>query len=106
MRCGLRATPPQMQLPLLADSAVESQEPSLASLAGVGESVPVWPRSALVPGQEFTGPALVTETVATTWLPSGWRCRVDQLGNLLLQRDDIQALLTQFDMGAGKFFSQ
>jgi N-methylhydantoinase A len=91
LRCGLRASPPQMQLPLLADGVVESQEPSLASLAGVGEPVPVWARSALCAGQVFAGPALVTETVATTWLPAGWCCRVDQLGNLLLQRDDIQA---------------
>ena len=89
LRCGLRASPPQMQLPLLADGVVESQEPSLASLAGVGEPVPVWARSVLCPGQVFAGPALVTETVATTWLPAGWSCRVDQLGNLLLQRDDI-----------------
>jgi N-methylhydantoinase A len=91
LRCGLRASPPQMQLPLLADGVVESREPSLASLAGVGDPVPVWARSALCAGQVFAGPALVTETVATTWLPAGWCCRVDQLGNLLLQRDDIQA---------------
>ncbi len=91
LRCGLRASPPQMQLPLLADRAVESHQPSLASLAGVCEPVPVWSRSALCPGQVFAGPALVTETVATTWMPAGWTCRVDPLGNLLLQRDDIQA---------------
>ena len=91
LRCGLQASPPQIQLPLLANSALQSYEPSLASLVGVGEPVPVWSRSALYPGQLFPGPALVTETVATTWLPAGWHCRVDPLGNLLLQRDDIQA---------------
>jgi N-methylhydantoinase A len=91
LRCGLQASPPQMQLPLLANGALQRYEPSLASLVGVGEPVPVWSRSALYPGQVFPGPALVTETVATTWLPAGWHCRVDPLGNLSLQRDDIQA---------------
>jgi hypothetical protein len=28
----------------------------------------------------------VTETMATTWLPHGWSCKVDPVGNLLLER--------------------
>ncbi len=86
LRCGLRASPPPLHLPLLVERAAEGQEPPRASLAGVSEAVPVWSRSALCAGQEFAGPALVTETVATTWLPAGWHCRVDPLGNLLLER--------------------
>jgi N-methylhydantoinase A len=91
LRCGLQASPPQLHLPLLADSPADSHEPRRASLAGVSEPVPVWSRSALYAGQVFTGPALVTETVATTWLPAGWCCRVDAVGNLLLERNKIQA---------------
>jgi N-methylhydantoinase A len=90
LRCGLQASPPPLHLPQLAECAAEQREPPRASLAGVSEPVPVWSRSALCAGQEFTGPALVTETVATTWLPAGWRCRVDPLGNLLLENDNIQ----------------
>jgi len=86
LRCGLQTSPPQLQLPLLADGASGSRELPLASLAGVAGPVPVWSRGDLWAGQVFAGPALVTETVATTWLPAGWRCRVDSLGNLLLER--------------------
>ena len=86
LRCGLRSSPPPMHLPLLADSVADSREPALARLAGYSAPVPVWPRTALCAGQVFSGPALVTETVATTWLPAGWCCRVDPVGNLLLER--------------------
>jgi N-methylhydantoinase A len=44
-------------------------------------------------GQVVNGPALVTETVATTWLPDGWSCTVDPVGNLLLECEDIQTNL-------------
>jgi N-methylhydantoinase A len=52
---------------------------------GAEAPVPRWERNLLVPGQCLEGPALVTETVATTWLAPGWRCEVDGFGNLLLQ---------------------
>ena len=90
LRCGLRSSPPPMHLPLLADSVGDSGEPALARLAGYSAPVPVWPRTALCAGQVFSGPALVTETVATTWLPAGWCCRVDPMGNLLLENHNIQ----------------
>jgi N-methylhydantoinase A len=53
---------------------------------GVGRQVSVWARDALVPDQTLTGPGLITETVATTYLAPGWRCLVDDYGNLLLER--------------------
>ena len=84
LRCRLQSSPPQIQLPEIANHAAVVIEPALARLAGVGEPVPVWSRSDLYAGQVFAGPALVTESVATTWLPAGWRCRVDSVGNLLL----------------------
>jgi len=90
LRCGLQTGPPRMQLPALADSQTGRHEPELARLSGYGDPVPVWSRSHLYAGQVFAGPALVTETVATTWLPDGWRCRVDPVGNLLLTRDRHQ----------------
>ncbi len=77
-----------MQLPEIAHHVTVAIEPSLASLAGYSEPVPVWSRSDLYSGQVFKGPALVTETVATTWLPAGWHCRVDAVGNLLLEHSD------------------
>ena len=87
LRCRLQSSPSQMQLPAVTNSVTAVIEPLLASLAGYREPVPVWSRNDLYDGQIFSGPALVTETVATTWLPAGWHCRVDPLGNLLLERD-------------------
>jgi len=86
LRCGLQTRPPRMQLPALAGRKTDSREPALARLAGYSDPVPVWSRSDLYRGQTFTGPALVTETVATTWLQAEWNCRVDPVGNLLLER--------------------
>jgi len=87
LRCRLQSRPRPMQLPEVATRVTAAIEPPLASLAGYSEPVPVWSRSELYAGQVLTGPALVTETVATTWLPAGWRCHVDPVGNLLLERD-------------------
>jgi len=53
-------------------------------LAGVARPVPRYQREELAAGQVVEGPALIAEPVATTWLASGWRLRVDATGNLLL----------------------
>jgi N-methylhydantoinase A len=37
-------------------------------------------------GQRIKGPALITETVATTWIAPGWECQVNGQGNLRLNR--------------------
>lgn len=86
LRCRLQSSPPQMQLPAVTNRAMAATEPPRVSLSGHGDPVPVWSRSELYAGQAFRGPALVTEMVATTWLPAGWRCCVDAVGNLLLER--------------------
>lgn len=53
---------------------------------GAESFVPIYAREHLAERQRITGPALITETVATTWLAPGWRCEVDGVGNLLLAR--------------------
>lgn len=45
----------------------------------------VYRRDALQPGARLAGPALVVEDNATTWLPAGWRARVDGHGTLRLR---------------------
>jgi N-methylhydantoinase A len=49
-----------------------------------GTRAAVYRREELAPEQVIRGPATVTETVATTWVAAGWRCRVDSWGNLML----------------------
>ncbi len=44
----------------------------------------VYRREKLAPGNSVTGPAIVVEFSSTVYIPSGWECRVDRRGNLVL----------------------
>jgi N-methylhydantoinase A/oxoprolinase/acetone carboxylase beta subunit len=66
--------------------AAGGDAPRYVRLAGYANEVPVWRREGLQAGQRINGPALITETVATTYLPAGWQSRVDDTGNLRLER--------------------
>jgi N-methylhydantoinase A len=46
----------------------------------------VYDRAALKAGDAFSGPAIVEQDDTTTLLTPGWHCRVDALGNLVLER--------------------
>jgi N-methylhydantoinase A len=86
LRVALRAAAEPLALDRLASG--EAAGPvAWVQVQGAEAPVPSWERSRLIPGQCLEGPALVTETVATTWLAPGWRCEVDGFGNLLLQRE-------------------
>jgi N-methylhydantoinase A len=84
VRCGLRGKPLDIKLPLIQDGEICT--PAAAKVTGFSNPVPVWTRASLCAGQNIIGPALITEALATTWLPEGWRCIVDSVGNLLLER--------------------
>jgi N-methylhydantoinase A len=85
LRCNLHGQPPDIVLPEWQTTQGAPVSLRHARMTGVTTPVPVWPRATLGAGQVITGPALVTESVATTWLPARWICRVDRLGNLLLE---------------------
>jgi N-methylhydantoinase A len=87
LRCNLQGAAPPVSLPELPPARQGAVAPGHATVYGCAGEVPVWPRAMLGAGAAFAGPALITETVATTWLPAGWQCRVDSTGNLLLERD-------------------
>ncbi|ABI57984.1 5-oxoprolinase (ATP-hydrolyzing) [Alkalilimnicola ehrlichii MLHE-1] len=78
---GPRPVPP---LPRLLPG--EGGPVALGRVHGVAGEVPVYDRARLGAGQVLRGPALVTEQVATTWLAPGWTARVDEYGNLLMER--------------------
>ncbi|WP_455197542.1 hydantoinase/oxoprolinase family protein [Kaarinaea lacus] len=64
-------------------------EPALhisTQLYGIAEAVPVFPRTQLSPNYMVQGPALITETVSTTFIERGWQCHADAIGNLLLEK--------------------
>jgi N-methylhydantoinase A len=46
-------------------------------------------REQLASAQVIDGPALISETVATTWLAANWSATVDTTGNLLLRRNKL-----------------
>jgi len=94
LRVALRASPPALSLSRVPESASAGEPgapPVRGHVHGLGE-VPVWCREDLPAGRTLKGPALITETVATTYLAPGWHCRVDPYGNLLLERQTLSSV--------------
>jgi 5-oxoprolinase (ATP-hydrolysing) len=54
--------------------------------AGRWAEVNLTERSQLEPGHHITGPAIITEELATTVVETGWRALVTERGDLLLER--------------------
>ena len=86
IRLHARGPAPALHIPRLAQQQRHLPEQQTVRLYGVTEPVSVWPRDALGAGAKMEGPALITETVATTFIDCGWRGTVDDYGNLLLTR--------------------
>ncbi|MCF6336926.1 MAG: hydantoinase/oxoprolinase family protein [Gammaproteobacteria bacterium] len=81
-------SPPPLPLTLQSGHKTKSAHKIPAtphvSLAGIKTHVPVYVRESLP--AEIRGPALITETVSTTYLAPGWFCRPDASGCLLLSK--------------------
>ena len=82
LRLRLLGERPGFELPEWRPS-MEQRERS-TRVYGFDFDVPVLARDALRPGQTISGPVLVTETTATTWIDQGWDATVDRWGSLLL----------------------
>ncbi len=76
---------PEIELPPLTTTTAAMPQQQV-ELFGISGKVNVWQRETLMAGQKITGPALITEAVATTFIDEGWGCVVDGFGNLLLRR--------------------
>ncbi len=50
------------------------------------QQVPCYDRATLRPGNRFTGPAIVLQFDTTTVVTPGWRARVDEFGNIWLEK--------------------
>lgn len=65
----------------------ENAEPvAVCEVQGLVDAVPVFQRDQLAVGQLIAGPAIIMETVSTTWVEPGWQVRNDEASNLLLSR--------------------
>jgi len=84
LRVSLKSLAKEIKLPALEKHAEEHI--SYATLYGVEQEVPVYQRDSLSCAEKITGPALITETVSTTYLAEGWLCEVDLSGCLLLEK--------------------
>jgi N-methylhydantoinase A len=67
-----------------------SGDPSLGTRAvtydGEPHDTPILLRDRLAPGATHAGPAVIEEDTTTTVVPPGWRARLDEHGNLVLER--------------------
>jgi N-methylhydantoinase A len=57
-----------------------------AQLHGIDTPVSIIHRDSLETGQSINGPALITETVSTTFIDAGWQARLLESGNLVLSK--------------------
>lgn len=85
IRLALKAYPEPISLPLIPQRPAATPR-NRVTLYGFQQTVPVYDRHQLGAGSVITGPALITEQVATTLVDSNWQANVDQRGNLLLQK--------------------
>jgi N-methylhydantoinase A len=84
----LRLFTPEAQLPVLKTGpALGSKFSGQVTVSDTGAEVPVLARDSLTKETVVTGPAIITEHSATTYLEPGWRASLDQFGNLRLARD-------------------
>ncbi len=74
-----------LQIPLNGEATLEKPSDT-THLHGGETKLTIIPRTSLQAEQILQGPALITETVSTTWLAPGWQCHADEMGNLLLSR--------------------
>jgi N-methylhydantoinase A len=85
VRVAVHGPEPELNLePLSGGPAAEPRQ--RVRLYGVDDEVAVYARADLRAGQRVAGPALVTETVATAYLASGWVADVEASGTLVLTR--------------------
>ncbi len=85
LRVSVRGSLPSLRLRAHALKS-QPERPDNVTLHGIAKPVRVWQRAHLGAGDRIPGPALVTETVATTYLSAGWLATVHDSGSLILTR--------------------
>ena len=86
LRLSLKSKTEEIKLPLIDKNKVRQEDMPFAKIVGVEKEVPIFNRDNLSCGEKIVGPALITETVSTTYLAPGWICEVDKSACLLLTK--------------------
>ena len=84
VRCELAAPRMPIVLPEIDGRAPARPRALVATIDAA--RVPLFERSDLAIDQEIDGPAVIVETMASTFIDADWRARVDRWGHLLLAR--------------------
>lgn len=85
LRISLKGKVPEFRLPEISEKNKRTPHSvKRVNCYGFSESVKLYQREDLLSGEEISGPALIQEKVSTTFIHSGWNCRVDKWGSLLL----------------------
>ncbi len=78
---------PELSLPELKAGFGAPEAVSESRIVGCDEPAPHYRREDFLAGQQIAGPAIVLESVSTTFINEGWLAEVDRYGNLLLIKD-------------------
>ncbi|PCJ47289.1 MAG: hydantoinase [Moraxellaceae bacterium] len=83
VRVALTSQQPAIDLPTLTPKEIASP---IATTKIINEEniCHIYQREQLAPGQHIQGPALIAETVSTTFIAAGWSGRIDPVGNIIL----------------------
>ena len=97
-----------LEIPAATDEARPADHAAMI-INGRSESVPVYRREDLLAGHVVNGPAIISETIATTVVETGWDGTCDGAGNLILNRKEAagakEALATRADPVMLEIFS-
>ena len=85
LRLALKSNVEEIKLPHVEGSTILDKK-YFVKLEGIEKDVPVFNRDSLSYGEKIIGPALITETVSTTYLAPKWSCTVDESACLLLSK--------------------
>ena len=87
LRVSLKSKAAEIKLPVINEDKKGTKEKiPYTTLYGIEKDVPIYNRDKLSCGEKIMGPALITETVSTTYLAPGWSCEVDKSACLLLNK--------------------
>lgn len=87
LRLSARARAPMTTLTKAARSAARPEgKDRRVFMTDLQQAVPVLDREGLKPGDNGSGPCIVVDQAATAWVAPGWGWRLDDWGNLHLER--------------------
>lgn len=84
LRTKVQSAPPVLELPSVCQKNKKTVNTQAEKNVGGDDALPVFVREEIT--SMIVGPALITETVSTTYLASGWICTTDEHGSLLLTK--------------------